>query len=194
MLLGASNVLETPWLLLTAAIILLAIIVVIRQTWPDKQKWWQLVIPVIFAVIAVGLDRFVETDYEKIESIINSGIRAVIAQDLGQIDPIISPDYSDSAHRSKAELMAFCRGLLSQSLAEKIRKQQEQITISAPQATAELSVRVHLQPQSVYATAGTLVFVKVKLDFTKTLYGRWFISRTEIITINNQRFTWGAIG
>jgi len=194
MLLGASNVLETPWLLLTAAIILLAIIVVIRQTWPDKQQWWQLVIPVVLAVIAFGLDKFVETDYEKIESIINSGIRAFIAQDLGQIDRIISPDYSDSAHRSKAELMAFCRGLLSQPLAEKIRKQLEKITISAPQATAELSVRVHLLPQTVYATAGTLVFVKVKLDFTKTLYGRWFISRTELITVNNQRFTWGAIG
>jgi hypothetical protein len=145
-----TSVLETPWLLLTASIILLAIIVIIRQTWPDKQQWWQLAIPVILATIAIGLDKFVETDYEKIESIINSGIRAVIAQDLGQIDRIISPHYSDSARRSKAELMAYCRDLLSQPLAEKIRKQQEQITISAPQATAELSARVHLQPQNVY--------------------------------------------
>ncbi len=192
MLLDISHILESPWPLLTVAIILLAIVVVIRQTWPYKRRWWQLLLPLVLAVAAVGLDRFVETDYEKIESVIDTGIRAVIAQDLGQIDRIISPDYADSAHRSKAGLMAFCSDLLSQPLAERIKKLQEQITISGPEATAELSLRVHLQPQNVYATAGTLMFVKVKLNFAQTLYGKWLISRVELITVNNQPLNWGA--
>jgi len=193
MLLDISHILESPWPLLTVAIILLAIVVVIRQTWPYKRRWWQLLLPLVLAVAAVGLDRFVETDYEKIESVIDTGIRAVIAQDLGQIDRIISPDYADSARRSKAGLMEFCRDLLLQPLAERIKKQQEQITISVPQAEAEISVRLHLHPQNPYALGGTLMYVKMKLYLTKTAYGNWFISRAELITVNNQPVNWGAV-
>ena len=193
MLLDISHILESPWSLLTVAIILLAIVVVIRQTWPYKRRWWQLLIPVVLAAGGLGLEHFIETDYEKIESVIDTGIRAVIAQDLGQIDSIISPDYADSARRSKAGLMAFCSDLLSQPLAERIKKQQEQINISAPQATAEVSLRVHLQPQNVYATTGTLLFVKMKFHFAQTLYGKWLISRVELITVNNQPLNWGSV-
>jgi hypothetical protein len=192
MLLDINHILESPWPLLTVAIILLAIVVVVRQTWPYKRRWWQLLLPLILAVAAVGLDRFVETDYEKIESVIDTGIRAVIAQDLGQIDRIISPDYADSARRSKAGLMAFCGDLLSQPLAERIKKLQEQINVSGQQANAEVSVRVHLQQQNVYATAGTLMFVKMKLYFAQVPYGKWLISRVEVITVNNQPLNWGS--
>ena len=89
--------------------------------------------------------------------------------------------------------MAFCSDLLSQPLAERIKKLQEQITISVPEATAEVSLRVHLQPQNVYATAGTLMFVKVKLDFAQPLYGKWLISSVELITVNNQPVNWGSV-
>ena len=193
MLLDMSQIFETPWPVLTVALIALAVVVIIRQTWPDKHRWWQLFIPAVLAVGGFGLEHFIETDYEKIESIIESGKRAVISQDVGGIASIVSPDYSDSRHRSKDALMGFCRDLLSQPFVERIKKQQEQITISAPDAEAELSVRLHLHPQNPYALGGTLMYVKMKLYLAKTPYGNWLISRTEIISINNQPFGWGSV-
>lgn len=193
MLLDVSQIFETPWPALTVALIALAVVVIIRQRWPDKRRWWQLLIPVVLVVGGFGLEHFIETDYEKIESVINSVIQAVIKQDIGRIDRIISPDYSDSRHRSKASLMGYCRDLLARPFVERIKKQQVQIIISAPEAEVELSVRLHLHPQNTYALGGTIMYVKMKLYLAKTLYGNWLISRTEIITVNNQPMGWQNI-
>jgi len=193
MVLDVSQIFETPWPVLTVALIALTVVVIIRQTWPDKRRWWQLLIPAVLAVGGFGLEHFIETDYEKIESVINSGIEAVIDQDLGQINRIISPDYSDSRHRSKASLMGYCRDLLAQPFVERIKRQQVQIIISAPEAEAEISVRLHLHPQNTYALGGTLMYVKMKLYLAKTPYGNWLISRTEIISVNNQPLNWGSV-
>jgi len=191
--LDVSQIFETPWPVLTLAFIALGAVVIIRQRRPDKRQWWQLVLPVILGASAFGLDYCFATDYEKIESIINSGIEAVVEQDVCQIDGIVSPAYSDSRHRSKASLMAYCRDVLSQPLVERIKRQQEQVTISGSEAEAELSVRLHLHPQNTYAVAGTLMYVKVKLYIAKTAYGNWLISRIEIISINNQPLNWGSV-
>lgn len=193
MLFDVSLIFETPWPVLTAALIVLAVVVIIRQAWPDNRRWWQLVIPVILVASAFGLDYFFDTDYEKIESIIDSGIEAVVEQNVGQIDGIVSPDYSDSRHRSKASLMGFCRDLLSQPFVERIKRQQEQVTISVPEAEAEISVRLHLYPQNPYSVGGTLMYVKMKLYLTRTAYGNWLISRIDIISINNQPLNWGSV-
>ena len=89
--------------------------------------------------------------------------------------------------------MAFCGDLLSERFAEKIKKQQEKITILAPEATAELLVRLHLSPQNTYAAMGTLMYVKIKLYFTKTTHGNWLISGTEIVSVNNQTLNWNSV-
>jgi hypothetical protein len=193
MLLDVSQIFETPWPVLTVALIALAVVVIIRQTWPDKSRWWQLLIPVVIAAGGLGLEHFIETDFEKIESVIEAGRRAVISQDVGMIASIISSDYSDSSHYSKDSLLSFCRDLLDQPFVERIKKQQELITISGQGAEAELSVRLHLHPQNPYALGGTLMYLKMKLHLTKTAYGNWLISGSEIISINNQPFGWGSV-
>lgn len=193
MLLDMSQIFETPWPVLTAAIIALGVVVIIRQTWSDKSRWWQLLIPLLIAAAGLGIEHFIETDYEKIESVIEVGRQAVISQDVGRLSSIISPDYSDSRHYSKDALLLFCRDLLSQPFVERIKKQQEQINVSGNNAEAELSVRLHLHPQNPYALGGTLMYVKMKLNLTKTAYGNWLISDSEIISINNQPFGWGSV-
>ena len=193
MLLDASQIFETPWPVFTVAIIVLAVVVLVRQAWPDKQRWWQLLIPLALGIGAFGLDHFFDTDYEKVESVINSGIQAVIDQDLNRIDGIVSADYSDSRHRSKAAIMSYCRDLLAQPFVNRIKKQQELVTISTPTAVVELSVRLHLHPQNVYTATGNIMYVKVKFDLTKTPCGNWLISRTELIEVNYQPMGWQNI-
>ncbi len=193
MLLNASQIFETPWPVLTGAIIVLAVVVLIRQAWPDKQRWWQLVIPLVIGAGAFGLDYLYETDYEKIESVINSGMQAVIDRDPTVFDKIISGDYQDPHHRSKDAFVRFCKGLLTQPLIERKKDLQKQVTISAPTAEVELSIRLHLSPQNPYASGGTLVFVRLKFNLVKTANGNWLISRAELVEVNNLPMNWGGV-
>ncbi|RKY10600.1 MAG: hypothetical protein DRP65_06360 [Planctomycetota bacterium] len=193
MLLDVSQIFETPWPALTVALIALAVVVIIRQTWPERSRWWQLLIPLIIAAAGLGLEHFIETDYEKIESVIEAGRQVVISRDIGRLASIISTDYSDSRHYSKDALLLFCRDLLSQPFVERIKRQQELVNISGQKAQAEISLRLHLHPQNPYAQGGTLMYVKMKLRLTKTAYGNWLISGSDIISINNQPFGWGSV-
>lgn len=193
MLLDVSQIFETPWPVLTGALIALAVIVIIRQTWPHKSRWWQLLIPVLIAVVGFGLEHFIETDYEKIESVIEAGRQAVISRDVDGIASIISPDYSDSVHYSKDALLLFCRDLLAQPFVERIKRQQEQINISGNDAEVELSVRLHLHPQNPYSLGGTLMYLKMQLHLTKAAYGNWLINGSEIISINNMPSNWDGV-
>ena len=48
------NVFQQPWLLLLVAFVLLVVVYIIRSSFPDKQRWWHLLIPVLIAVGAVA--------------------------------------------------------------------------------------------------------------------------------------------
>ena len=54
------NVIETPWLLLSAAFVLLVVITVIRRSRPEKRRWWQLFLPAVLVGSAFALDFFVK--------------------------------------------------------------------------------------------------------------------------------------
>ncbi len=187
------NLFETPWLLLIISIIVLAVVTIIRQSRPDKSRWWQLLMPVILAGLAFGVDFFVKTDYEKIESVIDLASKAAAGRDIDQVDVIISPDYHDLIHDSKDELMAFCRAIFSTPLIEKTKTRYTIIKVSAPKATCELEVVVHLEPESIYAAAGRIIFIKAKLYFTKTPKRNWLISGSQILAVNNQPSNWKNI-
>ncbi|MHC5061178.1 MAG: hypothetical protein ACYTFK_08855 [Planctomycetota bacterium] len=193
MLLNVSQIFETPWPVLTGAIIVLAVIVLVRQALPEKRRWWQLLIPLVIGAAAFGLDYFYETDYEKIESVLNSGMQAVIDRDPTVFDKIISEDYRDPHHRSKEAFVRFCRNLLNQPLIERKKELQKQVTISAPTAQVGLSIRLHLSSQNTYAAGGTLVFVKLKFNLAKTANGNWLISRAELVEVNNLPMNWGGV-
>ena len=63
---GTNNIFQSPWLLLTISVIALGVTAIIRQTWPQKRRWWQIPVFVMLAAASFGIDYFVKTDYEKI--------------------------------------------------------------------------------------------------------------------------------
>jgi len=70
-----TNVFETPWLLLFAALVLLIIVWLIRQSLPEKRTWPLLLAPLAVAVLGGALEYFVKTDYERIETLMERGRR-----------------------------------------------------------------------------------------------------------------------
>jgi lipoprotein signal peptidase len=100
------NFYEQPWTLLGIAVIVLFGILTYRSVVPEKKRAWQLLIPLLIALAGFGIDRLVTTDTEKINSIIDSGIKAVKAENFNAVDSYISDDYRDSFHRSKEQLIS----------------------------------------------------------------------------------------
>ena len=184
------NIFQYPWPLLIVSLVVLVVVTSIRRSWPEKAHWWQPILPLLVAGAAFGIDMLVVTDHEAIEAVIDSVMQAAIVQDPEKIDGFISDSYCDTSHLSKAELTAFCRRLLREPVAEKVKYRYFLLDITAPEAQVKTEVVVHLHPGSRYAMAGTLTFVKMKIALKKDPGKDWLIIGSEVISINKQNVGW----
>ena len=186
-----SNIFEQPWTMLTGAAFCLVVIITIRQAFPEKRRAWQFAIPALLAVAAFGLDEFVKTDLEKINLLIEAGMKAVENESTTAIGAIISPDYQDSYHESKETLMEHCRNLLKGLKISKNKKLDLQIEISAPTATVFLKALTRFDEQGMPKQLPTpFLTTRLKLNLKKGRGKKWLIERAEVLEINNQRIGW----
>lgn len=188
------NVFEQPWSLLTAAVVVLLILLMARRVFPHKKYWWQWFLPAFFTVAAFGLDLLVQTDLERINAVINTGVKAVEEENPDAIEAIISDNYSDSYHGTKKSLTRHCRVRFSQPLVEKNIKRIVAIEISGPRATAIFTVRIVFDKRSyVYQSFKRIMLTKWKLDLLKEQNKGWLISRAELLEIDGQPAKWQNI-
>jgi hypothetical protein len=184
---------EQPYTLIGVAVLVLFGILTFRSFCPEKRRWWQLLIPVFLAVAAIGTDIFVQTDLEKINSIIKAAINAVQQEDYRAIGAVIADDYSDSFHSTKQHLLDHCRRELSKPLVDKIKKPARKIDISDSNATVNLFVVIILDKNSYLAQYKSFLMVKSRLSLRKQPDKSWLISRIEILEIDRQPFNWSRI-
>jgi hypothetical protein len=188
------NFFEQPWTLVIIAFAVLYAIFRFRSIFPDKRRWWQWLIPVFIAAGAFGLDWIVQTDFEKINILINTGIKGVEEEDADAIEGIVSADYRDSFHYSREHLRAHCERELSQSLVEQCTKLFLQLDISPPTATADLTVLVKFEKDSYVAQNYKQSLVaRVKLYLQKEQDKKWLINRIEMLAIDNRPVDWRQI-
>ncbi len=185
-----TNIFQTPWLLLFVSLVLLMIVAVWRQSYPEKQRWWQLLLPLVLAIIAFGLDYFVKTDYEKVKHTIKCTRDAVVAEDADALARTLSPGYSDRSHNSGGQLVRFMRSFFTTTKIDKAPQTTGKIVIDAPTATAENVYRVHVEPNSAYTQAASLYYVKVRIRLTKNADAQWLITGCELLELNFQPFHW----
>jgi len=179
---------------LALAIAVLLALQIIHIFLTYEQHRWQWFLPIILVVAAFGLDFIVQTDLEKINTLISTGIKAAEQENCDAIAAIISANYSDSYHSTKDDLMYHCRELLSGPLAEKIKKAGLTIDISSPKAAVTLTVIIHFDKQShVYREIKPFVILKIKLDLQREQDNRWLINRAELLEIDRQAVNWQDI-
>ncbi len=184
-------IIQAALALAVAALLTLQIIHVIGVY---KHRRWQWLLPIILIAAAFGLDLLVQTDLEKISTLISTVRKAAEQEDFDAIAALVSADYSDSFHNAKVDLMNHCRRLLSEPLVEKTRKMSLEVDISSPKAEATLVAVIHFEKQSrVYREYRPFVIFKIKLDLQKGQDKRWFIHRTEVLEIDRQPFKWRDI-
>jgi hypothetical protein len=188
------DIFEQPWTLTGAAVLVLFGVFTFRSFCPERRHWWQLLIPVFLAVAAFGADMLVQTDREKINSVINTAIKAVQQEDCSAIEATIDNNYSDSYHSSKRQLMDHCKRELSKPLVEKNKKTGLLIEISDSSATAILFATISFDTNSyISQNYKSFLLVKAKLSLKKQPDKRWLISRTEILELDRQPTSWSRL-
>jgi hypothetical protein len=185
------NIFEHPWVLVTIAGIALLILLILRSVAPQKCRWWLWLLPFVLVLAAFGFDFLVETDREKINAVIDTGVKAVEDEDPDTIEMIVADDYADSYHGSKSALMEHCRDVLSEPLIEKNIKRIVSIDIQRPKAIIIFTVRVLFDKQSfVYQNFKQQLLVEVQADLEKQPDGGWLISRVELLKMDFQPVKW----
>lgn len=179
------NIAENPILLITIAVFTFCSLVIFSNI----AKSWKILIPLAIALLGVGIDHFVETDYEKIDSLIISTKDAFVAQDIEIITRNISTDYKDSLHKNKAELVSKFKSVLRKPVATKIKFMYKNIEASNNSALVTIKPVVHIDPQSRYGGFGSPVIVKLSFSLVKEM-DDWKLISSELLEINNQPVNW----
>ena len=184
------NFFEQPWTLLFVSVVVLFIVLRSSKLClaGTRLKW--LALPVLLAVIGVGLEFFIETDMEKINAVIAAAVSAVETEDSLMLEGIISADYRDSFHRSKKHLITHCRARFSEPLIEKCITRIVSMEKSRQNAAVVLTARVVFDKRSFISQDRPLTLVKLKIEFKKQADKNWYISRTEILEIDKQPVGW----
>jgi hypothetical protein len=188
------NIFEQPYTLIGAAVIVLFVVFTFRSVIPEKRHWWQFLLPVFVAAAGIALDMFVQTDLEKINSVIGTVIKAVQEEDCDSIGAMIAEDYRDSFHNTKWDLMSHCRRKLTGPLVEKNKKTACLVELSPPKATATVFMLTTFDKNS-YVTQNykSFIFFKIELSFQKQPDKTWLISRGELLEIDKQPAKWNDI-
>ena len=185
---------EQPYTLIGAAILILFGILTFRSFCPEKRRWSQLLVSVFLTVAAFGVDILVQTDTEKINSVINTAIKAVQQEDCSAIEAVIANNYSDSYHITKKLLLDHCRRELSKPLVDKGKKTGLLIDISDSNATAILFAVIIFDKNSyISQNYKSFLLVKARLSLRKQPDKRWLISRIEILELDRQPTNWNHI-
>jgi hypothetical protein len=186
------NVFEEPWLLLIVAVVAFMGVFIFRDVLPRKGKWVFWVAPIFIASLAIALDYFVQTDNEKVATVIRKAVRAVQREDVNAIAPLISEDYKDSFNGSKEELVWHCRQRLSEPIIEKNVLRIVSLKVTGGDTDAVFTVRTVFDPKGpIYGFVQMMLF-KFQAEFQKQ-GDKWLFSKVELIEIDMHPADWHNI-
>jgi len=185
---------EQPYTLIGAAVLVLFGMLTFRSFCPERRRWWQLLVPVFLIAAAFGADMLVQTDNEKINTVIKTAIKAIQQEDCSAIEAVIANNYSDSYHGTKKPFLDHFRRELSKSLVDKGKKAGLLIDISDSNATANLFAVIIFDKNSyISQNYKSFLMVKARLSLRKQPDKRWLINRIEILELDRHPTSWKGI-
>lgn len=188
------DIFEQPWTLVGAAVLVLFGMLTFRSFCPERRRWWQLLVPVFLIAAAFGADMLVQTDNEKINTVIKTAIKAIQQEDYSAIGAVIANNYSDSYHSTKKHFLDHFRRELSKSLVDKGKKRGLLIDISDSNATAILFAAIIFDKNSyISQNYKSSLMVKARLSLRKQPDKRWLINRIEILELDRLPTSWKGI-
>ena len=142
-----TNIFEQPWLLLIVAGVVFLVVAFFRDLLPPKRAWVFWLLPVAIAIAAFAIDFLVETDKEKIKTVLAKACKAVENEDIASAEPLIWENYRDSLHPTKQILLNHFQSRLSEPVIEKIVPAIVSLDIKPPEAKVVFTARVMFDPK-----------------------------------------------
>ncbi len=182
---------EQPWTLLGLSVLVLLGMLTFRSVCPEKRRVWQLLVPVLIAAAAVGLDLLVTTDLEQVRSLIKVVLKAVENEDCTAVARLVASDYQDPVHRNKAALMARCRRELDGPTLLRIKRLSDEVELSGSQAKVALFLRARFEDSSRVARQyKRTLLISARLHLKKQPDGTWLIDLAEPFEVDKIPVSW----
>jgi hypothetical protein len=167
---------------------------IFRVVRPEKKRKWHYLVPLGIYIAAFALAYLIQTDNEKVQAVVNKGIKAFEQQQIQPIEEIISENYSDSLHSSKAYITAYCQALFQTAAIEKVTFFSRKTEIQGNKATLLFEAMVKFTEQSHIAQMGKpFIMVKARFYFQKTPDKKWLINSSEILELDRNPIDWNQI-
>ena len=186
-----TNIFESPWPLVIAAICSLVTILLLHIVLPEKKRYRHLLIPVTIAITAFAIDYFVRTDNEKIHYTISKAAKAVESENVNILSTTIDINYEDSFHKNRDSLISHAQGILSQPIIESIYWSTISIDIKTETSSVSIHARVIIEPS--FEAYSRIMLIKANVSLKKQKDNNWLIEKMEITEINKQPFRWNLI-
>lgn len=184
------NIFQQPWALLAVSFVLLVVVYIMRTSYPEKQKFWHLLIPVFVITLAFGLDYLVKTDQEKIKRTLENIVTATMDKDVTAIEKLIAKDYFDRHHPTKQAIMNTCKFVVKRHNIKSITMTYHDILVDGKKANAEIIVRLRMNPATTAMPTPEYNFAKLKLDLKKNPNETWQIKSTQLVEVNKNPVNW----
>ncbi len=187
------DIFENPFALSIAAVAAFIILLMLRNLLTTKKYYLLLIIPILLAAAAFAFDYLVQTDPEKIRSLIKKTANALENEDINTLETLISQNYRDSYHKTKKTLMRHLKYRLSKPLFKKNIARIIEKQISPPNATVTFTIRALFDERSfVYQSYKQQIFAKLKATL-QNHNDKWLINRFELLELDLQPVTWSNI-
>ena len=186
------NLYENPWPALTAGMLTLAVGAGLGRNGINRSGRALVVAGLLICLGGVGLERLVRTDSEQIRNLLYSCRRAATAADVGAFDKWICPDYRDSVHSGKEQLLAFIRQVVGAGGVDRVKFRSIELSVNGSQASTRLNIRIQTNVKNPYIGGG-LFFVGLNVIYRKDSQLGWRIISVELQSINDQRMLWKNI-
>ena len=186
------NIFEQPWTLVVIGAWLILAVWIASRFWPLKFTRKHLFIGPIVIVLAFALDYLVVTDREKIETIMDTIVKATEEEQAENIVQFISPDYRDSSHKSGESFTHFCRQIFSNPQIEKNWVTDQQLELDKTQASIWITAVTRLDERNQWAAGISVIKTAWRLEFSKQPDKSWLIDTIELLELNDQPVDWTA--
>ncbi len=187
------NFCDQPYTLIAFSIILALIVSTVKGFVSEKYQNKLWLIPIFTLALAFALEFLVTTDTEKIKATIKTCVKTVQDEQPQEFEKIISPDYSDTRHNTKANLVNNFTAALRYPLIDKAFHQITDLQIKDVKAQANVHVKMLFEKDSY---AGQLIpgtTCTVRITLKKNSDGNWLINGTEITKFHSQDATWSSV-
>jgi len=184
------NIFEQPWTLVVIGAWLILAVWIASRYWPLKFTRKHLLIGPIVIALAFAVDYLVVTDREKIETIMDTVVKAAEEEQAEDIIQFISADYRDSFHDSRESFTSLCRQIFSKPQIEKNWITDQQLDLAETQANVWITAVSRLDERNQWAAGISVIKTAWRLEFSKQPDKSWLIDTIEFIELGDQEVDW----